>query len=125
MDRETTAPPFTLDHNEDNGSSLRSRSYGGAEPPDRSQVLFILSTSTKKINQTNDNNPMAETPNTDYTEPPSITVIPNHQTDNPSESTPTNSTTDIPTALPDTNTTTQQPDIMNPAVTGNVIIDGE
>ena len=68
---------------------------------------------------------MVETPNTDYTEPPSITVIPNHQTDNPSESTPTNSTTDIPTALPDTNTTTQQPDIMNPAATGNVIIDGE
>ena len=125
MDRETTAPPFTLDHNEDNGSSLRSKSYGGAEPPDRSQVLFSLSTSKNKEYQTNDNNPMIETPNTDYTEPPSITVIHNHQIDNPSESTPTNSTTDIPTSLLDTNTPTQPPGIMNPAVTGNVIIDGE
>ena len=48
MDREATTPPYTVERNEEHSSSLRSRSYGGAEPPDRSQVLFILSTTKKK-----------------------------------------------------------------------------
>ena len=126
MDEGTTTPPFTLDHNQDNvRSSLRSKSYVGADPPDRNQVLFSLTTSKNKQNKTNDNNTIAESSTPDSTEPPSISDNPNHQTINPSETTTANLRTEIPTSTPDTETQTPSPDIIRASETGYVIMNGE